>query len=434
LPQPKTKNPLTTPIATRHIVFLIAPSSPYSVRLVSVEDSQNEVLNARNYRFVDPVRTWPYHARMKTFSHRTRWLSLALTALWVLVCSTGCSEDDAGQGAPLTGLAAIPVGSCLDFQVLDGVGTTPSDLMLFFSLETCEGVPVIGVQNDEFKLLENEQPISLYESNMQILPRCTGFDLLSVLLLDMSGSVVDSGNLPLLINASKDFIERLTGQQQQVAVYLFDGRPQMQLLVDFTTDKEELYDALNSLTSFVVQDNSTNLNGALIDTIAMLNEQKFESNALVHHSSIVVFTDGSDQAAIVDNESASAEAYTSDYEIYTVGLGIEVDEDHLTDLGTAGAFFATDSDEISDAFNTVANDILKESQKYYVIGYCSPKRAGTHSLTLEIEGYFGALNAEFEANEFSPGCNAESIVENAKLQAKACADTTVFTGTGQFFD
>ena len=168
-------------------------------------------------------------------------------------------------------------------------------------------------------------------------------------------------------------------------------------------------------------DTSTNLNGAIVDGITLLDETFLESDALVFHGSLVVFTDGTDQAAFVDDESAVSLVTETNHDIFTIGLGGEVDETHLENIGKDGNFMADSTAELLAAFEAISAKILLSSQNFYVIGYCSPKRSGTHKITLEVDGYEGILQAEFDASEFVLGCDAASIVDGAVLDAKACA-------------
>ena len=94
-----------------------------------------------------------------------------------------------------------------------------------------------------------------------------------------------------------------------------------------------------------------------MEGLGLLDDHEFNSELLVHHASLVVFTDGSDQAALIDNETAIAEAFVSEHEVYTIGLGVEVDTTHLQELGKSGAVLANDTDGIIEAFNEIGNKV-----------------------------------------------------------------------------
>ena len=338
----------------------------------------------------------------------------------------GCGDDGETEEEVevVIGLESIEEGSCLQFEVLDGEATQPSNVTLFFSMKTCgDQTPVLGVAAENFIVTEGGTPVSPYESHLSILPKCIGYDLLTILLLDLSGSIFETESLPSVVEAAKAFASNLTAEEHYLSVHLFDGRAKTEKLVDFTKDKETLTEALDSVLTRSPVDNSTNLNGAVIDALEILNEREFESDALVFQGSVVAFTDGTDQANIVDNETAVAQVEESLHKVYTIGLGEEVEENHLKAIGPAGTFLANTLTELTTAFQESGDQVLRSSQNYYVIGYCSPKRSGKHMIELTVEGFKGIMRAEFDASEFTTGCNAETIVDQAKLEAKACSVT-----------
>ena len=64
-------------------------------------------------------------------------------------------------------------------------------------------------------------------------------------------------------------------------------------------------------------------------------------------------------------------------------------------------------ERIEAAFDDVAALIEAAGKKFYLLSYCSPARAGTHTLTVEVEtaGRTGSLETPFNADGFGPKCN-----------------------------
>ncbi|MCP4714465.1 MAG: PKD domain-containing protein [Deltaproteobacteria bacterium] len=60
-------------------------------------------------------------------------------------------------------------------------------------------------------------------------------------------------------------------------------------------------------------------------------------------------------------------------------------------------------------FEQTGRTLERESKKYYVLGYCSPKRAGSRTVTLKAAGYTGSLSYSFDADGFGPGCTPHKI-------------------------
>ena len=123
----------------------------------------------------------------------------------------------------------------------------------------------------------------------------------------------------------------------------------------------------------------------------------------------MVFTDGSDRAARVDRETLLDAVDETEYEIYVIGVGTEIDEAELSEIGTAGVVIQPNRQEISQAFEDTASRIEAMSQRYYLLGYCSPARAGEHKVKIVAngEGKSGSLSYEFSAAGFRPDCNPE---------------------------
>lgn len=94
-------------------------------------------------------------------------------------------------------------------------------------------------------------------------------------------------------------------------------------------------------------------------------------------------------------------------EIYVIGVGAEIDSGELGNIGRAGVILTKDRAEIANAFEQAAARIEAMSQRYYLLGYCSPARAGVHEVTIEAvhDGKSGSLSYEFDAAGFRPDCD-----------------------------
>ena len=134
------------------------------------------------------------------------------------------------------------------------------------------------------------------QSNQTVIPNPALSVMSTVLLLDMSGSMLEADTLNELKTSAKLFINRIAGENgQEVAIYLFDGREKIKNLIAFTKSVEGLQNAIDSITKDNIvsdpgYDISTNLNGAvqqgLKDTFLMqkIKILKMDSFFLVHWS------------------------------------------------------------------------------------------------------------------------------------------------------
>lgn len=316
-----------------------------------------------------------------------------------VACAVSC-DGTPGRLAP----------NCVEFRSLGAVARAPSVVNLFFQLSTCDGDPLAGVTAERFLIQENGREVSVFESQQQYTttPRC--FESASVLMFDMSGSILSSGALPALQEAATAFAARVAAQQP-VAMYTFDGRVSAELLIDFTSDADALAGAIASLSDYQTVDNSTNLNGAVGQGVSVLDQAlSSAAQGSLRSGTLVIFTDGSDQAARVSDEQAVAVARATEHDVYTLGLGSEIDRNHLRNIGRSGRYFADDIDELNAAFDRAARDIENAANSYYELAYCTPKRAGSHTLELSLRGFSGDLRFQFNAEGFSGGCTPTALL------------------------
>lgn len=339
----------------------------------------------------------------------------------------GRSDDVPGQSQ-----------NCLQLTLQkDGFSTVmPALVSIFFSVDTCAGEPVADLTADRFTVLEDGKTVSSFESQQQIQPRSQKMRMYSVLLLDLSGSVLRSGDYPKLRAAADAFLDKLfetDGDLHRVAIYAFDGRKDLTPVVGFTSDRNALKAGLDSLEVTECQqtsdcasyadrrtcagwrcvDDSTNLYGAVVSGVNVVDSALADdAEVALRQGALVVFTDGTDQAARVEETTAVNAVRGASSAVFTVGLGGEIDADVLAALGRDGFYPAANADQLSDAFSQVASRLTSLARRYYLLEYCSPKRNGKHELVIRAslprdgaEPLTGSLTTEFDATGFESGCS-----------------------------
>ena len=303
-------------------------------------------------------------------------------------------------------LVAAGCGASLQLRAIDTTYETPSNVAVYFTVDTDDGDPVPGLQADSFRIYEDGQLVSAYESKQTILNPQVAAVHYTLLLVDLSASVVESGQLPQLTAASEAFTSRV-GTVQQVAVYTFDGREDIQEVVGFTRSGQGAEGALRTLENRQVRDPSTNLHGAVVKGIEVLKAQMERSTVPLHFGTLVVFTDGTDRAGRVSRDAMLGAVDDANMDVYAIGVGGEVDADELQSLGRNGFVRAENGDRLQAAFDEVAQKIEGYSKRFYLLSYCSPARAGEHEVTIEAtwQDTTGSLSYQFNADGFGPGCD-----------------------------
>ena len=100
----------------------------------------------------------------------------------------------------------------------------------------------------------------------------------------------------------------------------------------------------------------------------------------------------------------------SGFDIFAIGVGNEIDEATLADIGRNGSVMVEDGSALKGAFDAISANIIGYTQRFYLLSYCSPARAGVHDVTIEaVYGEAtGELTYRFDAEGFGPRCNPES--------------------------
>lgn len=310
----------------------------------------------------------------------------------------------------------------------------PSRISWLFKVETCGGEPVAGLSAAQFEISEDGKKVSAYESQQRVTAKGERFRLYSVVMLDLSGSMLRSGDFPQVQAAAARYLDEALaagGDGHRVALFTFDGRAAPQVLVPFTSNRASLQAGLDSLSltecrasadcagfadrrtcaGWRCVDDSTNLNGAVVEGLSLLDAELQGSDVPWRDGALVLFTDGTDQASRVTSGAAEEAVHRSGKHVFTVGLGGEVDEAALRDFGKDGYWPVERADALGDAFVEIAGRVSSLANRFYVLEYCSPKRSGTHTLqvkaTIETarDGKLvGTISGQFDAQGFSSGC------------------------------
>jgi hypothetical protein len=300
--------------------------------------------------------------------------------------------------------ALLSVSGCgLKLQLVDHSVKKPSNVAVYFTVETHNNEPVANLTPQDFVIYEDRQPVSALESKQTILQPEVAAIHYTLLLVDMSGSVVDSGDMPKLIQAASSFGDRV-GTYQKVAVYSFDGSPHLTPVVGFGGNVRS---GIASLATRRPRDPSTNLNGAVIEGLRLLSHEMEHGPVPLRFGTLVVFTDGTDRAHRASADDVSRALDGAGIESYVIGAGQEVDRSQLSRIGRQGTFASQNPADVQKGFDEIAARIEAASRRYYLLSYCSPSRAGEHEVEIEAKGAgsSGRLNYRFNAEGFGPNCD-----------------------------
>lgn len=312
-----------------------------------------------------------------------------------------------------TALLGLSVG-CATLQ-LTTIKTTqqrPSNVAIYFKVQTSTGDPVPGLTADRFRIYEDDQLVSQYESKQTIINPEVAASHYTLLLVDMSGSVSGSGSVAELVQAVGTFTDQVE-KDSKVAIYAFDGSQDLYPIVQFTDQPVNAKAGVASLSMFKPKDPSTNLNGAIVKGLDTLQDALARAPQPLKFGTLVVFTDGTDHANRVSQYTMLERVRDTPYEVFAIGLGAEIKEWLLDDIGKNGTALATDKTAIVKAFDDIGGKVAGRTKSFYLLSYCSPARAGRHDLRIEAftvdakgaQQKSGSVTSEFDASGFAPGCD-----------------------------
>ena len=258
----------------------------------------------------------------------------------------------------------------------------PSFVNILFQVIDSDNWGVTSLTTEHFEVREDDQVVSPTESAMRVQKREAiphTFRVKTVLMLDTSTSVKD--HLEQIKQAAIILVENMA-EEQEIALYEFSEKPV--LLQDFTNDAAVLTKAIREIRLGFP---TTNLYGSVITGTARW--QDIFTTTEVQQGFLVILTDGSDtQGSHTLSEALSTRGNKN---VYTIGLGNEIDPDVLRELGNAGFFQISDvsklADQLAERFIEIQTRIVSFADSFYWLRYLSPKRGDReHTLALSVKG------------------------------------------------
>lgn len=295
----------------------------------------------------------------------------------------------------------------LNVKLINSAHKKPNNVWVFFTVMDGKE-PVGSLTADDFTISEDDELVSKFESKQIIQNPEVAAVMYTMLLVDMSGSITESGQADALVDAAKAFAERV-GKTQKVGVYAFDGDPKIHSVVTFTEAQGSVQGGLEGLRKYKAKDPSTNLHGAVVEGLRELKIELDKDKRPLKFGTLVVFSDGTDRAARVTRsemkDEIGKEQY-EDYQLFAIGVGAEIEKANLGDIGRDGTELAQDQTKVKDVFDRVANKIEQQTKRFYLLSYCTPARKGDHEVTVEANRKdpkaSGSLNYKFNADGFGP--------------------------------
>eukprot|EP00127_Corallochytrium_limacisporum_P003581 Clim_evm64s150 gene=Clim_evmTU64s150 len=323
-----------------------------------------------------------------------------------------CNADTCPCVPGLTCQGGICVDpSCIEFTVRDFSYVPPANVIFFLEVNDCQGRPMSELPVASFEVTEDGYDVSSTESFQSLLPLGESVGVRTLIVVDLSGSV--RPDLPKLITALQNFVDLTSNFFNQIAILGFGGGQDMIPYSNFTSSRTDLINAINSIPGNLPADESTNLNGAVVESLAFTAISEEVSTYELSLSNILLFTDGTDRSGFYTSSQAIDAIYSSDTNFYVAGVGTEQDLEVMREYGKDGFFPAENIQELDKVFGGIADSLMAEATNKYGLTYCSPSRTGNHSIEVKLKGQTSGNSAtsEFNADGFGAGCSQTALLD-----------------------
>jgi Glucokinase len=326
-------------------------------------------------------------------ARRTGWLVPLISIFGLSAASVGCGGASSGG---------------LRVKQIAGAVEKPANVAVYFTVETKAGEPVTGLAPASFRIFEDGRLVPEKKAKRMLLDPRQVEARFTLILVDLSGPIVDSEYLPDLVRGVGQVAEAAS-HDGQVAISVFDGEDEVVPMLGFGAKGGR--EALEAIRKFRPRNRTTNLNGAVQQGVEAVRHQLAGSTAAHRYGSLVVFTDRGDLAHKVTAEALKKTLDAQPVlDVFVIAVGAEVKDAELAKMARGGIYVSKQPKDTAKGGTDIAHKIEGASGSHYVFSYCSPKRKGSHELEVEVETTgedrdVGKLTYKFSAEGFSSGCS-----------------------------
>jgi len=272
----------------------------------------------------------------------------------------------------------------------------------YFTVTDQANIPIGDIEKSYIVLKEDGKVISTFNF---ITKSDVASSVSATLVIDQSGSM-EGQKLRDAKNAATAFVNELS-VNDIASVVSFNK--DVRIRKDFTSDKTELINAINSISAF----DET----ALFDAIARaIDSLKFKPG----NKAIIALTDGMDNSSHVTPDILVSMALQYGISIYTVGLGEDAEEStirYIANLTGGQYYYAPTSEVLSIIYKRISGQL----QNQYLITYNAPIN-NPFPRTIELKiNYYGhtatdsiKYTTEKQKIEFLTGTKAFKLDEFTK--------------------
>lgn len=336
----------------------------------------------------------------KRMFNSLRWLILCLA--WLLL--PGCRL--------FGGLNIEPVA----------VSSSTSSQVAVFTSVTYRSNPVEALDPANFELEEDGIPLDSAQVRLSLLPREGVVEHHLLILVDMSGPIDDPGARALLVRQLSSFVARMA-VHYTVSVYAFDGSSNLATIGTYRRQNNPAPPTLERLSAFQQRDPSSNLHGATVTALNQLTASLAQSSAPLGLGSLLVIARGPDLAGRTTREGLLDSVHTSPHRVLALTAGF-TDPDAASELGPDGHESVARIENMEAELAELGRVLEQDYNRYYLLSYCSPARAGKRSLLVRVRHHDdegkpieAQTYTEFSAEGFTGKCDPQAAPRFPKERA-----------------
>ncbi|HEY4103411.1 MAG TPA: hypothetical protein VGM44_05950 [Polyangiaceae bacterium] len=289
----------------------------------------------------------------------------------------------------------------------------PGNVALFVAVSEHDQA-VVGLDKQAFKVYENGVALDNSQIQLTLLPTSNAASQRVALLVDMSKSL-NADDKKALSASLRSFIVRLR-QREAVSLYAFDGTEKVHFVADYAKDSraepDEKDTSMDRLLGFSRRDSSSSLYTAVMDGAQKLSSSLSNEGRPIQSGTVIVVALNPDLAGRVNDDKVRQFVANSPYHYFVLTVGPWATSADVSFLGKNGAARAASVNTMGSPLETVASSVDDDYFRNYLVSYCSPARAGTRALRLEVtttdaqgKKSVGRYDTEFDASGFGPGCS-----------------------------
>lgn len=279
------------------------------------------------------------------------------------------------------------------------IGVSVDVVLLYASVFDKDGRFVSGLEKKDFRLFEDGVEQEILSFTQEDVPVSMG------ILLDLSGSM--RPKYDQVVKAARAFIQASNPQDE---VFLIGFNDEVELLLDYSNDFDEISDALENTTTTGAT--------ALYDAV-YLGVQKAQTGTKTKKA-VVVISDGQDSQSYYSIDEMIAKVRESDVQVFCVGFldekpkktffGSYKDAElgksyealqHISKETGAKAFFPYNIEDI----HSIVAEIASEIRSQYSISYMSSNTArdGTfRRIKVAFEGKDDDIHLRYRRGYYAP--------------------------------